>query len=107
MQLRFTYEEKTYTLEYTRRTVKMLEAQGFVLEDVTKQLMTMLPMLFRGAFLAHHRGMDPNKIDQIFDLTPNKEALMGKLAEMYAAPYNDLLAEPAEGDLGKVEWTAV
>lgn len=106
-QIRFTYRGTTYTLEYTRRTVKMLEDQGFVLEDVGTKIMTMLPLLFRGAFYAHHRNLKPDLVDEIFDNMTNKDGLMSKLAEMYAEPYNNLLSEPEEGAEGKVEWTAM
>ena len=67
--------------------------------------MSTLPELFRGAFLAHHRYVKPEIIDEIFDKMTNKEDLIGKLAEMYAEPILALVEEPEEAE-GNLNWTA-
>ena len=54
-QIVFTYEGKEYTLEFTWRTVKQMEDEGFVAQDIDRKPMTLLPALFAGAFKAHHR----------------------------------------------------
>ena len=54
-QLTFTYNGKDYVLEYTRNTVRQMENNGFVTNDIDIKPMTVLPALFAGAFLAHHR----------------------------------------------------
>ena len=74
-QIIFSYEGKDYTLEYTRRTIQQMEAEGFVAED----------------------------IDKIFAGMPDKESLIGKLAEMYNEPIMSLMDEPDE-KTGNVEW---
>ena len=51
-QLRFTYNEKEYCLEFTRKSVEMMEKQGFVAGDITDKPMTTLPALFAGAFVS-------------------------------------------------------
>ncbi len=45
-QIVFTYEDKEYTLEFTRRTVKQMEDEGFVAQDIDRKPMTLLPALF-------------------------------------------------------------
>lgn len=45
----------TYTLEFTRKTIELMEKNGFVAADMERKPMTLLPALFAGAFLAHHR----------------------------------------------------
>lgn len=97
----------TYTLEYTRKSVEMMEKQGFVAEDVAKKPMSMLPALFAGAFLAHHRFVKQDVINKIYDKLPNKDGLIGKLVEMYNEPIMALLGEPEQGeDEGNLSWTA-
>ena len=54
-QLNFTYKDKEYTLEFTRRTVSEMEKKGFVAAEVETKPMSTLPALFEGSFLAHHR----------------------------------------------------
>ncbi len=104
-QLIFTYEDKEYTLEYTRRTVAEMEKKGFIASDITDKPMTTLPALFAGAFLAHHRFVKEDVINNIYMKLTKKEDLIGKLAEMYNEPIMALVEEPEE-DKGNVNWTA-
>ena len=104
-QLTFTFEGKEYTLEFTRRTVAEMEKKGFIASEITDKPMTTLPALFAGAFLANHRFVKQDVIENIFSKLTNKESLIGKLAEMYNEPIMALVEEPEE-DKGNVDWTA-
>ena len=104
-QLVFTVEGKEYTLEFTRRTVQEMERKGFIASDITDKPMTTLPALFAGAFLANHRFVKPEVIENIYNKLTKKQELIGKLAEMYNEPILALVEEPAE-DKGIVDWTA-
>lgn len=104
-QLIFTYEDKEYTLEYTRRTVAEMEKKGFIASDITDKPMTTLPALFAGAFLAHHRFVKEDVIDTIYNKLTKKEELINALAEMYNEPIMALVEEPEE-DMGNLTWTA-
>ena len=104
-QLRFTYQNKEYILEYTRRSVEAMEKKGFVASDVETKPMTVLPALFAGAFLANHRFEKQEVIDAIYAKMTNKQELIGKLAEMYSEPIMALVDEPDESE-GNVSWTA-
>jgi hypothetical protein len=104
-QIIFTYDGKEYTLEYTRRTIKQMEDEGFVARNIDDRPMTLLPALFAGAFKAHHRFVKTDVIDEIYAHMPNKEDLIGKLAEMYNEPIVSLMEEP-EDTAKNVEWTA-
>ena len=103
--LTFEFEGNQYTLEYTRRSVQDMEAAGFVAQDIDAKPMTVLPMLFEGAFLAHHRYLKRDKIQAIYAKMTHKEELLGKLAEMYNEPIRALVEEPEESE-GNVSWTA-
>nr|DAR21974.1 MAG TPA: protein of unknown function (DUF5055) [Caudoviricetes sp.] len=96
----------TYTLEYTRKTVEMMEKSGFVADDVQRKPMTMLPALFAGAFLAHHRFVKRDVIDSIYARMTHKDELIAALVEMYNEPLLSLLDEPeqTEGDEGNLNW---
>ncbi len=98
-----TANDVEYTLEFTRKTVSILEKQGFVLSDIAEKPMTTLPELFAGAFLAHHMYVKRDVIDGIYDSMPNKEDLIKRLAEMYNEPIEALIAEPEESE-GNVSW---
>lgn len=104
-QLNFTYQGKDYCLEYTRKSVEMLEKSGFVASDIKDKPMTTLPALFAGAFFANHRFVKQEVIDEIFSKMTNKSELIGKLAEMYNEPIMTLIDEPEDAE-GNLDWTA-
>lgn len=104
-QLTFTYDGKDYTLEFTRRTVAEMEKKGFIASDITDKPMTTLPALFAGAFLAHHRFVKEDVINDIYSKLTKKEDLIGKLAEMYNEPILALVEEPEKAE-GNLDWTA-
>lgn len=97
----------TYTLEYNRKSVETLERQGFVAEDVQRKPVTLLPVLFAGAFLMHHRFVKREVIDRIYSRLGKKDELIQKLVEMYNEPIMALLDDPEqEADGGNLTWAA-
>lgn len=104
-QLNFNFDGVDYCLEYTRKSVELMEKKGFVASDINDKPMTTLPTLFAGAFLANHRFVKQDVIDAIFAKLPNKGELIEKLAEMYNEPILALIEEPDEAE-GNVKWTA-
>lgn len=104
-QLKFTYQDREYVLEYTRKSVETMERQGFKASEISDKPMTVLPALFKGAFLANHRFVKDEVIEDIFAKMQNKTELIGKLAEMYNEPIMALVDDPEESE-GNVDWTA-
>ena len=106
-KINLTYDKKEYVLEYSRQSVKTMENQGFVLEELTAKPANMIPLLFAGAFIKNHSGKDGVKrkvIDEIFDELPDKTALMEALMEMYAETLSTLTEDNSEGN---VTWAMV
>ena len=79
-QLKFTYQDKDYCLEFTRKSVESMERNGFVASDINDKPMTVLPALFKGAFLANHRFIKAEVIEEIYSKMTNKKELIGKLS---------------------------
>ena len=96
------FEKKEYVLEYNRQSVKQMEGQGFVLDEIASKPMTMIPMLFSGAFIKNCRGTKRATIDAIYEGIGDKTALMEALMEMYAETLSTLTDDNAEGN---VTWT--
>ena len=101
--IEFTYNGKDYTLEFTRRTVKQMESEGFVVNEVPDKPMTLLPELFAGAFKAHHRNVKRDTIDDIFSAMPDKSKMISALAEMYREPLETLMNDE-NNTSENVEW---
>jgi len=85
---------REYTLEYSRKTVVKVERAGLDLNKIDSSPMTMIPLLFWGAFLMHHPSMTREQTDTIlFDglngLGGEEVAYLGKL---YAEPFKALVS---------------
>lgn len=100
-QILFTHNGTDYTLEFTRASIQKLEARGFDISEVKKKPMTYLPLIFAGAFVAHHPFVKKEVVDDIFNQMKDKETLFDKLATMY----NDPLEAMMESE-GNLEWKA-
>jgi len=105
-KITFTYGKTDYTLEYSRQSVKTMESQGFVLDEISSKPMTMIPMLFQGAFQKNHRGMKRSLIDEIYDNITDKTGLMQGLIELYAETLSTLTEDSEDGE-GNVVWAMV
>ena len=105
-QISFEYDGKQYTLEFTRKSIEMMERQGFNINDITDKPMTTLPALFAGAFIAHHRFVKRDIIDEIYSKLTNKQELLQKLAEMYNEPLEALMEDPDDNEGNAVNWEA-
>ena len=87
-------EGREYTLEYSRKTVAKTEQAGLDVNRLESASMTMIPLLFWGAFLMHHPYMTREQTDKIlFDgLGGLNEEEMAYLGKLYAAPFQTLIA---------------
>lgn len=103
-ELNFTYEGKDYTLGFSKNTIRQMESNGFVANEINDKPATVLPDLFAGAFLLHHRFVKPEVIEAIYAKLPDKDKLIKALGEMFSEPIEDLMAEP-ENPKENVSWT--
>lgn len=101
-QIKFTYKDQDYVLEYTRKSVKIMENNGFNINEIDTKPMLMVPILFRGAFLSKHKFVKDDVIDDIYKNINHKSELLEALVEMYTDTIESLFDEPESGNL---EWT--
>lgn len=87
-----------YVLEFDRDSVTYLEKLGFSLELYSKQPMTMMPLLFRGAFFKNHKFVKQTVIDDLYDDIKNRNKLMNALVEMVGDSYQSLVADDNQGN---------
>lgn len=105
-KIAITYKENTYDLEFNRNSVRMMEGQGFDIEAITAKPVTMIPLLFYGAFAKNHTGIKRNLVDKIYDSLSNKQALIAALVDMYAETVNTLMEGSTETE-GNAVWEVV
>ena len=102
-RIKFDYNGSHYELGYSRESVKQIEAQGFSLEKLTAQPMTMIPLLFYGAFALNHRGIKRKLVDEIWEIIKS-ESLVQALTEMYSETISDLLGLDGESSPNQIVW---
>jgi hypothetical protein len=90
-----TYKNNDYVLEYSRNSVKQMEQQGFVLEKISDQPMTMIPLLVYGAFVKNNKGIKRALVDEIYEHIADKvgnegDGFIHALLEMYAETVSTL-----------------
>ena len=90
---------REYTLEYSRKSVVKAEQAGLDVNQIESKSMTMITLLFWGAFLMHHPHMTKEQTDKIlFDgLGGLNEEELTYLGKLYAAPLQTLIASEDEG----------
>jgi len=86
-------ENREYTLEFSRKTVSRIEQAGLDISQLESKSMTMIPLLFWGAFLMHHPHMTKDQTDRILfeklgGLQTEELEYLGKL---YAEPFKTLV----------------
>lgn len=106
-KINLTYKDVKYTLEYSRMTIKMIESEGFEMESFSKQPMTMIDLVFRGAFYKNHRKVSQNTIEEIYAHCKDKEQLLNEITKMINECYSSLMEDPKENDEGNASWEVV
>ena len=107
-----TYNKKHYDLEYSRNSVKQMEQQGFVLDKISEQPMTMVPLLVYGAFMKHNKGIKRNLVDEIYEHITDKvgdgeNGFIQALLEMYAETVNTLTDNKSVDEGNAATWKVI
>lgn len=105
-KIEFNYNGKDYLLEYSRKTVAMMEQKGFIVTELAKKPALMLPMAFEGLFYKNHKNIRESEVEEIFDKFKNKNALLQKIGEMLNETYNTLQDDP-EDEEGNIDWKVI
>lgn len=104
------FEGREYTLEYNRRTVVKTEKAGLDVNAIESKPMTMIYIMWWGAFLMHHPHMTQEQTDKILDeqfggitgladvKNANGESLIEHLGKLYSAPFQTLVPDEGEAN---------
>lgn len=105
-KINLTYKGIDYILEYNRMAIKLIENDGFALNEFASHPMTMIDLAFKGSFYKNHRNVPNVLIEEIYNHCPNKDNLIEKITEMITECYNSLTENP-DGDEGNATWEVV
>ena len=103
------YQKKEYVLEYSRAAVRQMEQQGFVLDKLSEQPMTMVPLLVYGAFMKNNKGIKRTLVDEIYEHITDKigdgeNGFIHALLEMYAESGNALTDNDSVDEGNRAVW---
>ena len=59
-KLKLKINDKDYTLEMTRDSIKWLEAMGFSIEEFDRKPITFYDLIWASLFIANHKDVNPN-----------------------------------------------
>ena len=89
--IRDNENNREYTLEFNRETVKFAEQRGFMIADVDRFPMTKLPEFFWYAFRMHHPSVSLNQAEKILTRMGGMSDAVGRrLGELWSVPYEAL-----------------
>lgn len=89
---------RDYTLEFSRESIKFAEGRGFKIQDVDDFPMSKVPEFFWYAFRMHHPSFSLNQAEKMLDrLGGMNEAMAKRLGELWAVPF-EALAHEENGD---------
>ena len=105
--IKFTSEGVDYTLEYTPRTVRKMEQDGFDFTKMENMVINVPYDLFAGAFLSRHNYVPKEKRVEMYErlMTENEDGqnLLECLSEMLKAEIDYIVSKPE----GNVTWAMV
>ena len=82
---------RDYTLEFSRESIKFAEGRGFRLQDVDDFPMSKVPEFFWYAFRMHHPSFSLNQAEKMLDeIGGMNEPLARRLGELWAVPFTTL-----------------
>ena len=88
---------KDYTLEFSRESIKFAEQRGFRLQDVDDYPMSKVPEFFWYSFRMHHPSVSLNQAEKMLDrMGGMSDPLAKRLGELWAAPFEALAS--TDGD---------
>ena len=82
---------REYTLEFDRDSVRFAESRGFKIEDVDEFVMTKVPEFFWYAFRMHHKSVAMNQAEEILrQIGGLDEAIAKRLVALWIQTYDSL-----------------
>lgn len=105
-----TYKKQNYELEYSRRSVKYMEDNGFIADKLGDMPATMVPLLVYGAFMKNNQGIKRSLVDEIYKNVVGKvgkdgeEGFIQVLLEMYAETASELLDDSTVEEGNAATW---
>lgn len=105
-RIKFDYNGKSYTLEFTADSLRRMQNSGFNFGDLESQAVTVGEELFAGAFIANHQSVPHRKRVEIYHELCEESADGDTITEILVAMVNEAFEEINQHK-GNVKWEVV
>ena len=100
----FTADGVDYTLEYTPRTIRKMEQEGFDFTKMENMVINVPYELFRGAFISRHNYVPKEERDRLYELLVNENEDGQNLLECLSEMLKDEIEFITNKPKGNVSW---
>ena len=94
--ININYKGTSYTLEFNRAVVVLMERQGFNINELESKAVLNTSLLIRFAFFLHHRKLSEDEIFTIYDSIRDRDGFVDKLIDMCSDTYVSMLNDPKD-----------
>ena len=107
--IKFTYEDKEYTLGFNRKTAEAAQRAGLDIDELSTKPLVQVPLLVYWAFQMNHSNIKKSKTEEIYSKISDKTGLLKALSVDFVSTYKDLFGDDedeSEGDENFISWSA-
>ena len=97
-KLKLKINDKDYTLEMTRDSIKWLEAMGFSIEEFDRKPITFYDIIWTSLFLANHKDVNPNLAMKLMDTYQKEGKNPSKVVKFAIEKYQSFMNALADID---------
>lgn len=101
-KLRLRINDKDYTLEMNRLSIKWLEANGFSVEDFDRKPVTYYDLLWTSLFIVNHKDVNSNLAIKLLE-TYEKENNVASVIKFAIEEYSAFMSALADTNSKKSE----
>lgn len=102
-KLKLKINDKDYTLEMNRDSIKWLEMNGFSIEEFDKKPITFYDMLWMSLFLANHKDVNPNLAIKLMDSYKDSNKKPAKVVKFAIEEYQAFMTALTDIDSAESE----
>lgn len=107
--VKFTYEDKEYTLGFNRKTAEAAQRAGLDIDELSTKPLVQVPLLVYWAFQMNHSNIKKSKTEEIYGKINDKTGLLNALATDFISTYKDLFGvddDKSEDSENLISWSA-
>lgn len=97
-KLKLKINDKDYTLEMIRDSIKWLEAMGFSIEEFDKKPITFYDLVWTSLFIANHKDVNPNLAIKLMETYQKSGKNPAKVVKFAIEEYQSFMSALADID---------